>query len=669
LVSFIARSFSEDRMIGKFRLVWFGLAAATLSIASLLQTRFSHDVEVAHKHFVEVHHDKAMGDAAKTNEAITEIYQNLRLLAALPGVRQVERHGENLTEETRVTIQQIYDNLAENVSISEVYLIPINFDPVHIDAATQKPESPIASFDNRIVDPASRMTSANTGSVNRKILPADGSKVPEVEDFEYAQMVEQANWFKANYPTAEKMDERGVPFVSSPELILCDNTRYIITGKEADRSGMVFSVPFYQQDGKLAGMVSGMILTNALKALLPSSNLALVNQGYHYSNFATGSEAVTAAFELLQNGKIPGELAYSEMLPLAQKDERSPWQLWAGATNAEFKENREYVDAIDERRNSFLILCAGLMATAGLLALVRRNLLQTRGLWRSQIRARKIANRSEAAAKESALKLQTLNDDISKLNNELADRFKQLSLAQDQIIQSGKMAQLGQLVATVAHEIRNPLGGIRTTLFTLRRKCADAGIDAEGQFTRIETGIFRCDDIITQLLDFSRAQAIQADKHDIVAWLRNTLGEFAEATPHTLSFKLYIGDDRLDVPFDAERLRRAVINLVGNAREALLSKKMVVGRAPVIEVELRRSHRGVEIEVRDNGPGIPAGEMAKVGEPFFTSKSFGSGLGVAAAKQVATLHGGGLEFTSAEGQGAAFTLWLPMERKRAINAA
>jgi len=656
-------------MIGKYQLVWVGLAATAIAAGSLIQTRFTHDIDAARKHFVEVHHDKALADATKTNDALKEIYQSLRLLAALPGVQQVDRHGNNLTDEARTTIQQIYNNLASNVDISEIYILPIDFDPVHIDPLTQARETPIASFDNLIVDPASRMRPGTGAVVDPALVPKGASKVPEVEDFEYAQQVEQANWYKSNYPTIDKINGLEVPFLSSPELITCDNTQYIGTGKDADRSGLVFSVPFYDKDGKLAGLIAGMILSSALKSLLPSSNLALVNDGYHYANLSQGSDSLAAAFEGLSNGKEDPTLAYNEVLPIAQRDYRSPWRIWAGASQQEFQQAREVVDAVAERRNSYMVLAAAVLAIFGFLRLVQRNIMQTRGLARSHMRARMLANKSEAAAKESAAKFETLNADISKLNTELADKFKQLSLAQDQIIQSGKMAQLGQLVATVAHEIRNPLGGIRTTSFSLRRRCIEAGIDAENQFSRIETGINRCDAIITQLLDFSRSQAITADHQDIVAWLQATIVEFAEGTPPPVTIKLYLPDDRLEVPFDSERLRRAVINMAGNAREALLSKTMVAGRAPVIEVELRRTARGVEIEIRDNGPGIPQNEMAKVGEPFFTRKSFGSGLGVAATRQVAALHGGGLSFTSVEGQGATFTLWLPLEQADSVNAA
>jgi len=656
-------------MIGKFKLVWVGLATVTIVVGWLIQSRYMHAIETAHKHFVEVHHDKALADAGKTNDALKAIYQNLRLLAALPGVQEVDRHGDNLTGEARTTIQQIYNNLATNVDISEVYVVPIDFDPVHTDPVTQLREAPIASFDNLIVDPASRVKPGDSSVVDTALVPKGASKVPEIEDFEYAQHVEQANWYKAHYPTVDTIKGLDVPFVSSPELILCDNTQFILTGKDIDRSGLVFSVPFYDRKGKLAGLVAGMILSSALKSLLPSPNLALVNDGYHYANLSLGSDALANAFEKLRNGKEDATLAYSEMLPIAQKDNRSPWHLWAGASQQEFLGTRDVVNAADERRNSFALLSSGLFAVIGFLKLVRRNILQTRGLARSHMRARAMANKSEAVAKESAAKFEALNSDVSKLNTELAEKFKQLSLAQDQIIQSGKMAQLGQLVATVAHEIRNPLGGIRTTLFTLRRRCAEVGLDAENQFTRIETGVNRCDAIISQLLDFSRSQAINADKQDIVLWLKNTIAEFAEATQQPITFKLYLCADELDVPFDTERLRRAVINLVGNAREALLSKNMVAGRAPEIEIELRQNPRGIEIEVRDNGPGIPQSEMAKVGEPFFTRKSFGSGLGVAATKQVAALHGGGLTFKSVEGEGASFTLWLPMERPEDADAA
>ncbi|MDE2385900.1 MAG: HAMP domain-containing histidine kinase [Alphaproteobacteria bacterium] len=638
-------------------------------MASLIQARHNKDIEVARAHFTKEHHDQAAQDTARVDSALHAIRENLRLLAALPAVRGIDRHGENLSPEGRIILQQIYDNLANDVDVSEIYLLPIGFEPNRIDPITLKKEAPIIALDQLIVGGGKQLSQQGMKGATFGNFPSHAALPPEIEDYEYAQMVEQASWFSKYYPSEDRITGKDLPMISGPEIITCDNTQFILSGKEADRSGLVFSVPFFDGDGKVKGMVSAIILTNALKALLPAHHLALVNPTYGYAAAGREMGELTSSAALMGQAQPDPSMVYSEVFPLAQADQRSTWSIWTGAPESEFNASRDVEEAGQKRFNSLLLLGLFALLATGFLVLVRRSLMSARALARSHMRAKNIAHKQEAEAKAAADQFKKLNDDISQLNTELNDRLHQLSEAQDQIIASGKMAQLGQLVATVAHEIRNPLGGVRTTLFTLRRKCEAAGVDAGLQIKRIETGVNRCDAIITQLLDFSRSQAIQAETQDIVAWLRGLVEDFGEDAPAPLSINLFLGEDQRDAAYDAERLRRAVVNLMSNAREAVLSKHMVNSRAPVIEVELRNSARGIEIEVRDNGPGIPRDIMDKIGEPFFTSKSFGSGLGVAAAKQVAKLHGGGLEFSSEAGQGATFTLWLPLLPVQAASAA
>ena len=110
--------------------------------------------------------------------------------------------------------------------------------------------------------------------------------------------------------------------------------------------------------------------------------------------------------------------------------------------------------------------------------------------------------------------LQRINDEVSRLNSELAENMRKLSDAQNSLIQRGRMEQLGQLTATVAHELRNPLGAVRTSAFLLERKLKDKNLGIESQLDRINNGIVRCDNIITQLLDFSRSKQLVCQPGD-----------------------------------------------------------------------------------------------------------------------------------------------------------
>ncbi len=650
------------------KLAWIGLAAGVLAIGAYFQMHWHSEIANARNHYLVENHNRTVNRADQVNEVLSNTYENLRTLASLPSVRNIDRHGENMSEEAHVTFQQIYNNLAESVAISEVYVLPIDFDPNSIDKVTGKPEAPIIAFDQLIVNAANGMTKIERQSHSNLTADPTYTGPAEIEDYEYRQLAEHAQWFKANYPTMDKINGLEVPYISGSEVITCDNTTFIKTGNDKDRSGIIFSVPFYDPAGRLKGMVSGIVLSNALRAQLPGQNLALVNPKNGYSVMGAEVAAMGAAANFVEDGQSDPSLGYSEALPLAVKDARSQWRLWAGMPMSDFFASRDVEAASQERNDALLFLSIFSAIAAFSLRLLQRNVKQADDLSKSLKAQAEISAQSARDAQDSAQKLQSLNDDVIKLNRELESRLTQLAEAQEEMIRRGKMAQLGNLVATVAHEIRNPLGGIRNTVFVLQRRFKAEGLDASAQFTRIETGIARCDKIISQLLDFSRSQKIECDVHDIVGWLTELLEDEAQTKDPQIEFKLVLPDTELNAGFDKERLRRAIVNIFGNACDAALARNAFDAKTPCVIVSLSQGARGVEISVKDNGLGISPDVLSKIGEPLFTTKSFGSGLGVAAARQVASLHGGGLDIHSEQGTGATFTLWLPMQSVRVIAA-
>ncbi|MCB1377636.1 MAG: PAS domain S-box protein [Alphaproteobacteria bacterium] len=268
--------------------------------------------------------------------------------------------------------------------------------------------------------------------------------------------------------------------------------------------------------------------------------------------------------------------------------------------------------------------------------------------------------------------LKRVNEEIVRLNRELADNVHKLKEAQDEILRRGRMAQLGQLTATVAHEIRNPLGAVRTASFLLERKLKDKGLGVEQQLLRISNGITRCDNIITQLLDFSRTRALQAETLVVDDWLGRVVSEEAEKLPSivTINCRLGLGDIAADI--DPNRMSRVIINLLSNASEAMVGKgdepDKVANPSPKITIATARSPRGIEISVADNGPGIEEAALPRILEPLFTTKNFGTGLGLPAVEKILREHGGGLDIRSDLGRGAVFTAWFP-QRQSTVSAA
>jgi PAS domain S-box-containing protein len=269
--------------------------------------------------------------------------------------------------------------------------------------------------------------------------------------------------------------------------------------------------------------------------------------------------------------------------------------------------------------------------------------------------------------------LKRINDEISRLNRELADNMQKLKDAQDEIVRRGRMSQLGQLTATVAHELRNPLGAVRTAVFLVERRIKDKGLGIEPQLQRINNGITRCDNIISQLLDFTRTKALQTELLDFDEWLIKIIEEEAGRLPPVVNIECAVGLGGVKLLFDPGRMSRVVINLVSNASEAMVGRgddpsKMTTS-SPRIVITTRLTARGVEMAVADNGPGISDENMRKILEPLFTTKSFGTGLGLPAVEKILEQHGGGLDVRSEPGKGATFTAWFPAASQAAENAA
>ncbi len=269
--------------------------------------------------------------------------------------------------------------------------------------------------------------------------------------------------------------------------------------------------------------------------------------------------------------------------------------------------------------------------------------------------------------------LRRINDEVSRLNRELAANMKRLREAQDELVKKGRMEQLGQLTATVAHELRNPLGAVRTSAFLLERKIKGKGLDVDTQIERINNGIVRCDNIITQLLDFSRNKQLNCQPDDLDAWLGSVLDEEARKLPASLAITCNLGLAGQHVPFDPSRLQRAIVNLMSNACEAMVGQgddpAKYATTEPLISISTRFSDGGVVIEVVDNGPGMAPEVLARIREPLFTTKSFGTGLGVPAIEQIALQHGGRLDVASVLGEGASFSIWLPLEQAQEEKVA
>ena len=539
---------------------------------------------------------------------------NLGTLSHLPSVRKIDQHGTNLGIDGRETIQQVYNNLARNIAVTKLYIVPLNFDFEKLDMVTGKMGVPAFELGRE------------PNKLNAAISRSATSKIPE-----FKEMQKQLLWLKINYPNVQRVKTSAVPMISGRE---------IATGGDA---GLVFSVPFFDPDGTLAGSVSTIILSSTIRGITEGENYSLISPLAEYiSTPLSRDKNIRLMLHAADSLPAPSTI-FSETVVVDMHDARGKWQLRINYPVTGFYAGTRFSARKDFENGSYLAL--GLLTLLGL------------GWHRTTIK------RSEEM-KENSKALQLVNDDITRLNINLAEKMRQLREAHDEIIKKGKLAQMGQLVATVAHELRNPLSAVRTSAYLLKRKLTGHSINVDTQLERIDNSVARCDAVITQFLDYAKSHQLEYKEFPFDNWVVKLVEEEAQKLPEVIEVECNLGLDGISASFDPNRLSRVLINLISNASEAMVGKgddpQKFKTQAPKISVITRRSKRGIEIDVSDNGPGIADEQIPKILEPLFTTKSFGTGLGLPAAIQVLEQHRGGLQVNGGLGRGATFTAWIPL---------
>ncbi len=270
----------------------------------------------------------------------------------------------------------------------------------------------------------------------------------------------------------------------------------------------------------------------------------------------------------------------------------------------------------------------------------------------------------EQRVEERTSALNKASADVQKLNQELErrveERTTELHAAQADLLRNERLAALGQLTATVSHELRNPLGAIRTAVYLVAGRTQDKGLGVEGALERADRSITRCDNIITELLDFTRTTDLALESVPFDEWLSSVLDE--QTVPKGIAFENRVSTQGLEIAFDQDRFRRVVINVFNNGCEAMLEEAQS-GSDKQHQMTVSSNVRDDRLEIRfgDNGPGIPQDILEKIFEPLYSTKSFGVGLGLPTVRQIMRQHGGDIEMQSnGDGQGTMVLLWLPL---------
>lgn len=266
--------------------------------------------------------------------------------------------------------------------------------------------------------------------------------------------------------------------------------------------------------------------------------------------------------------------------------------------------------------------------------------------------------------------VQTLRVDCRLVRDDMGNPIGVLQILDDQthlihmerrLEQSRTLAALGEMAASVAHELRNPLGGIGG-FAALLKDLLEPESDPHRYTLRIIDGVEGLNKVATNLLTYTRPVEPRLQVLDLRQLLREVLSFIqieVEQARLPLELEIDLGLTELPVRMDPELMRQSFLNLFKNAVQAFEGGPGRLG----CRVHQTRAPGGaarIAVEVWDTGPGIPENLHEKLYNPFFTTRAKGTGLGLAIVRKNVELHGGVISLRSKPGQGACFTVQLPL---------
>ncbi len=230
-----------------------------------------------------------------------------------------------------------------------------------------------------------------------------------------------------------------------------------------------------------------------------------------------------------------------------------------------------------------------------------------------------------------------------------------------------RLAQLGNLLAGFAHEVRNPLSTIGLNLQLVKEDFAEAESTRDKRtfkrLSTVEDEVKRLQSILDEFLKFARSPELKLAPTDANTVLQNLVDFMtAEMKEREITLRFFPDPALPTIPLDRDQFRAAVLNLLKNALDVCRPGDQVL-------VSSRRVGDEVLVRVIDTGPGMSADVRERVFQPYFSTKKSGTGLGLPTVRRIVREHGGTIELTSEEGRGTQFAIRLPIQTDASRQAA
>lgn len=249
-----------------------------------------------------------------------------------------------------------------------------------------------------------------------------------------------------------------------------------------------------------------------------------------------------------------------------------------------------------------------------------------------------------------------LESEKNVLGRKVDERTRQLGKAEYELERSKRLSELGQLAATVAHELRNPLAAIQMAAFNINRKIKDEKI--AGNIATIEKKVEESNQIISDVLAYGRIKSPAYERIRFADLVRESVKDSRKKIEgcHARVEDKLASVEGLEADIDARQMKEVFLNLIDNACDAV---KAVERRQGVVTIEGEDAGDSVRLSIIDNGVGMDDATLQKLLKPFFTTKSEGTGLGLTVAKQIVDLHKGSLSIRSEKDRGTSVTILIP----------
>ncbi|MFB3788461.1 MAG: PAS domain-containing protein [bacterium] len=264
----------------------------------------------------------------------------------------------------------------------------------------------------------------------------------------------------------------------------------------------------------------------------------------------------------------------------------------------------------------------------------------------------------EILAAQAALAIAHANtmEELAKKVKETEHAYSQLRESQEKLFEAGKFAALGQMAATVAHEIRTPLVAIGGFV-NLLLKNRDAGDPEYSHLRIVRDEALRLEDVLNRLLFYARPSSPMTQIQDLNSFIKLVLTFLSsELEFHEIEVVLRLQENLPPVPFDRNLMRQVLLNVLQNAIQSMEN-------GGTITLETKEDNQWVDVLVRDTGVGIAEENLHRIFEPFFSTKHAGTGLGLHVSQRIVQGHGGTLRVDSRLGKGTTVAIRLPKRQE------